>query len=430
MRSTAKSFDDIRRAIADHPVVDCHEHMTSREKSTDLLRFLSTSYVNSDLASAVGMPTVERIADEKLPVQERWPDFERAFRAARFTSYGNSVRRAMVKLFGSDEITLDRVPEWQKMIPDYSDEKVFESIIAESHVVARVTDNWPPIREIVDGTFRPLPNQYMAIPLPEFHGMKNRLDFGSAEAATRQTVTSLDEYLAMCFSVFTAWKDAGAVCFKDQSAYGRQIAYEMPPRADAERIFNRILADPRYSAEYDPYASPLSDYLMHAFIRMAREMELPVQVHTGHMAGHRNDVAKTNAAGLRSLLEVHRDVRFDLFHANWPYAGDLLFLAKNYANVSIDMCWAYAIDPIYCKDLLKRIVVTVPYTKVHGYGTDVGGSHPHMVWAYSEEARDIIAAALSELVAEEYISVDDSLEIASAWLYGNARRFFGLPIPE
>ena len=30
----------------------------------------------------------------------------------------------------------------------------------------------------------------------------------------------------------------------------------------------------------------------------------------------------------------------------------------------------------------------------------------------------------------KYLNVDQALEIARAWLHGNARRFFGLPIPE
>jgi hypothetical protein len=32
------------------------------------------------------------------------------------------------------------------------------------------------------------------------------------------------------------------------------------------------------------------------------------------------------------LLDLHRDVRFDLFHANWPFDDELMFLVKNYAN--------------------------------------------------------------------------------------------------
>jgi len=46
------------------------------------------------------------------------------------------------------------------------------------------------------------------------------------------------------------------------------------------------------------------------------------------MAGIRNDIAKTNAVHLTPVLELHRDVRFDLFHGNWPYMGEYLYLAR------------------------------------------------------------------------------------------------------
>ncbi|MFW6262219.1 MAG: amidohydrolase family protein, partial [Spirochaetota bacterium] len=239
----------------------------------------------------------------------------------------------------------------------------------------------------------------------------------------------LDEYVGLCRELAVRWRSCGAVCMKDQSAYTRSIAYRMPTTADAEREFNAMLEDPRSAVAYDATGGALSDYLMHAFMRIAREMDLPVQLHTGHMAGTWNDVAKANAANLRTLLEVHRDVRFDLFHANWPYAGDLLFLAKNYPNVSIDFCWAHQVDPVYSQRMLVQSVASVPYTKIHGFGSDVGGDLPHLTWAYAKLARDGIASALAELVDGGYLGPDDARELAVAWLYENPRAFFRLDLP-
>ena len=139
--------------------------------------------------------------------------------------------------------------------------------------------------------------------------------------------------------------------FKDQSAYNRSLEYGNPNRAKAEEVFNWFMSDPRRVANYPDQSKPLDDFLFHQFLRMARDMDLPVQIHTGHMAGIRNDIAKTNAVGLTSVLELHRDVRFDLFHANWPYSGEILFLAKNYPTVAIDFCWANIIDPVYSRNM-------------------------------------------------------------------------------
>ena len=125
-------------------------------------------------------------------------------------------------------------------------------------------------------------------------------------------------------------------------------------------------------------------------------------------------------------MELHRDVQFDLFHANWPYSGDILFLAKAYPNVAINFCWAYIIDPIYCRNMLMQAVSSVPHGKIHGFGSDVGGDQPDKAWAHCKLAVETIAAALADLVEIDYIGVDDAKAIAADWLFGNPNRFFKL----
>ena len=149
-------------------------------------------------------------------------------------------------------------------------------------------------------------------------------------------------------------------------------------------------------------------------MRMARDLDLPVQIHTGHMAGIRNDIVKTNAIGLTRLIELHRDVRFDLFHANWPYSGELLYLGKNYPNVALDFCWANIIDPMYCQDLFKQASACVPHGKIHGYGSDYRRLRRTSAWAHAQIARDNIAIALSDLVEMEYLGLDEAKEVARA----------------
>jgi len=145
------------------------------------------------------------------------------------------------------------------------------------------------------------------------------------------------------------------------------------------------------------------------------------------MANLRNEISKTNAVLLTKVIDLHREVRFDLFHANWPYSGELLFLAKNYPNVTIDFCWANIIDPIYCQNMFKQILSTVPHGKIHGYGSDFGGCADR-AWAHASIARDNISIALSEMVETEYISYDDATQIAYDWLYGNAKEYYRLKL--
>ena len=245
-------------------------------------------------------------------------------------------------------------------------------------------------------------------------------------APLHKNITSLDEYLGACREIFTRLKAAGAVAFKDQSAYTRPLDYGNPTRAQAEAAFNWFMEDPRRKLSYPDGNRPLGDFLFHEFMRMARDLDLPVQIHTGHMAGIRNSLPKTNAALLTPLIELHRDTRFDLFHANWPYDGDLLFLAKNYPNVAIDFCWANMVDPLYSQDLFRRAISSVPHGKVHGYGSDLNGGTMIQAWAHADLARDNIAIALADLVEMEYLDLDEARQIAADWLFNNPNQFFNL----
>jgi predicted TIM-barrel fold metal-dependent hydrolase len=138
---------------------------------------------------------------------------------------------------------------------------------------------------------------------------------------------------------------------------------------------------------------------------MARELELPVQIHTGHMAGLYGDVTHANAIKLAPLLMLHRDVRFDLFHANWPYSGELLYLGKAYPNVALNFCWTNVIDPVYCQDLFRQALASVPHSKIHAFGSDFGGfgfepggGYADRAWAHAQMARENVAIALSDRV--------------------------------
>ena len=426
MQSISSHFGEIRAAISEIPVVDCHDHIARREKIADIYELIVTHYVGNDFCTVIGESGLAFVTDPTHSISERYELFARAWDACRFTSYCGATRRALAKLFGDDEPTLENLEQWSDQIPDFSQPEIFDQFVSEAEIVASISDNWPEPVEVWNGTWSCLPWQQLAIALPPFHDITSRDDITRLERPANRTVTSLAEYESLCGDYFERWIAMGAVAMKDQSAYTRSLAYTMPARADAERAFNRLMADNRYRAEYDPHDNVLSDYLFHSFIRMARDLKLPVQLHTGHMAGPRNDVSRSNAILLAPVLELHRDVNFDLFHGNWPYAGDLLFLAKNFQNVALDMCWAPAVDPIYTKDLLRRALVTAPRTKVHAFGSDVPGTAPQMVWAYSELMRDVVAAALGESIDEGFITASEALETARMWLLDNPSAFFNL----
>ena len=125
------------------------------------------------------------------------------------------------------------------------------------------------------------------------------------------------------------------------------------------------------------------------------------------------------------MLELHHQVQFDLIHGNWPYMGDILFLTKNYPNVVLNLSWLHIIDPLYAKEMLERAVVSVPHSKVHGFGGDYHDL-PEYSAAHLKIAREVIASSLADLVERGWLQEDEALNVAADWLFNNPNRFWKL----
>jgi predicted TIM-barrel fold metal-dependent hydrolase len=426
MRGRSRHFDELREFCEGTPIVDCHDHTGAcGPEYDDPIGVIRGGYCHSDLWSALSDAENAQLANSQLPLEQRWPILAKAWRRAGHTGYALVTRMVLKRFYGIEELTLEALESMAGRLLDLTDEAVFDGLLEEAKIVARLGDVWPDVRKVLDGTLALAPRCRMVISLPSYHNIRSFADVQDRVAPLGRTVATLDEYLAACREIFEASKRFGAVAFKDQSAYSRPIDYGNPTRAEAEAVFNWYMADTARSAAYPDGTRPLDDWLFHRFLRMAAEMDLPVQVHTGHMAGIRNEITKTNAAHLTHTIDLHRDVRFDLFHANWPFGGELMFLAKNYPNVAIDFCWTNIIDPIYCQRLFQQALSCVPHGKVHAFGSDFGG-HADRAWAHAAIARDNIAIALSGMVDMDYLDVDEAKAVARQWLFENPNEFFRL----
>ncbi|MGB9677686.1 MAG: amidohydrolase family protein, partial [Candidatus Ratteibacteria bacterium] len=312
------------------------------------------------------------------------------------------------------------------------DEEKYSEILKKAKIKCRLvnilyshTSITPSLKNFLEGKYKLPEYDRMLIPLIMFHlPVRNRLEVENIGSILNKEVNTLDKFLDICREIFIKMKEKGAVGMKDQSAYERIIYFDNPTKFEAEKLFNFIMKDPRNSLGW-PEVKPLDDYLFHRFLEMAEELDLPVQIHTGHMAGIRNDVSKSNAIFLREVLELHKNVNFDLFHGNWPYMGEILFLAKNYPNVFLDFCWLYIIDPYYSFNFLTDALMTVPHSKIHGFGGDYGDC-PEYILAHLEIAKDIISKSLTKLIEFKWININEAKKIAADILFNNPNEFFKL----
>ncbi|MBN1933683.1 MAG: amidohydrolase family protein [Anaerolineae bacterium] len=427
-------FDRLDECIQRIPVIDCHEHMQGPDALTpykEPIAALIRGYVFSDLQSAAfGVPDRElaRLQDHEVPTDEKWPLFERLWRATEHTAYAQVTKWVLKTVYGEREMTRDALERVAAQLAGRDEDAYFRTF-DEAGIKAMIVDvlGWldAGFKVFLDGE-KTFPDRWkLMISLPGMHPTNLTAEtiayYGSL---VDRHITSLDEYLEAIYAIFERCIERGAIGIKDQSAYNRTLSYDLVPQADAERLFNRALGDPRNSLGW-PEGKPLNDFMFHQFMRFARDLNLTVQLHTGHMAGIRNRVDKTNAAYLTSVLEVHQQVRFDLFHGNWPYMGDLLFLGKNYPNVALDLCWLHIIDPDYAVELLQRATLTMPHSKIHGFGGDYGDV-PEFAAGHLSIARRNIAVALTHLVEGGWIDETQALTLAADWLFNNPNRFFNL----
>ena len=432
----AQCFDDLRATLDTMPVIDTHDHSTRLgPKYDDPVQVIVGEYLLTDLSSATSDETTRILLDRAVPLEERWPVLEQAWSRAAHTGFAQITRRVLQRFYDEDEVTLAALLRMQDRLLDLENEETFDDILEQANIVVRLADVWPDVLQVLNGSYQLTPHARLVIPLPGYHQVRSFMEIQARAAPLNRSISTLDEYVDACWEIFQGFKEFGAVAFKDQSAYFRTLDYSNPTKDEAERVFNRLMADGLRSAGYPDELKPLDDYLFHAFMRMARDLDLPVQLHTGHLAGLYGDIRKANAAQMADLFLLHRDVRFDLFHANWPYGGELLFLAKAFPNVVMNFCWAHAIDPIYCQALMREAVSAVPHAKVHAFGADYGGfglppggGYVDRAWAHLQLALDNMAIALSDLVEMNYLSFVQAESIARAWLYENPKEFYRLDV--
>ena len=434
MKGKGRSFEELISYCCTLPVIDCHDHSTKLgPEYTDPIQVVIGEYFLTDLASATSEETAHALLNNAVPWRERWPLLEQAWSLANHTGFAQVTRRVLSKFYGEEKVTFAALERIEEKLLNLADFDTFNNILEEAKIILRLLDVWPDTKKVLNGSYQLTPRGRLVIPLPAYHRIQSYQSVMELTAPVAATVSTLDEYLDACLMIFKGYKAYGAVAFKDQSGYFRALNYGNPSRAEAEKIFNWFMADPIRTASYPEGTAPLDDFLFHSFMRMARDLDLPVQIHTGHLAGLYGDVRNANAIHLTPLLILHRDVKFDLFHANWPFSGEFLFLGKAYDNVALNFCWANIIDPYYCQDLFRQSLSSVPHGKIHAYGSDFGGfgytpggGYVDRAWAHLQIARENIAIALSDMVEIGYIGLAEAKEVAKAWLFDNPDRFYRL----
>ncbi len=428
-KSNNDSYQEIRSYLDQVPVIESHEHYTGIvEPIDDILSFIINNYYASDMQSAAfGMEkeflSLQSGKSSDSSFEKRFELFKKIYKKSNKTAYARGMQIGIKECWGVENLEDPASLKELENKFQSRDQLFYENTMKKYGIKAKIIDIFDIIPFVEEKIKEYSKFCRFAFPLPSFHEIHQKNDIFRLSQYLGRTIVCLDDYLESFEKLFKKSLDFGIVCIKDQTAYRRTLSYLNPTKAEAEKAFNDIIYSPR-DVFGDDRVQVLDDWLFHYFMRIAAKYDIPVQLHTGHMAGIRNELKKTNAINLTPVLELHQDVRFDLFHGNWPYMGEYLFLGKNYPNVWLNLCWVQMIDPIYSVELMKRAIMTVPHAKVFAFGGDTF----HIEWAvgYLVMARDNVACALSELIESGWLNMAEAKEIAADWFFNNPNEFFNL----
>ena len=426
----AGSFEaDLAAEIDRIPLVNTHEHIIPEQERTstqvDFFTLAGHYAINDVISAGLSGDDLKLVRDPDAPMGRRWQAFERHWRNARFTGYGEALRIAIRDIYSVDEISGETLATINDRIAESNKPGLYAEILERRANIAYsvLDDYWNAAPVSPDARFFALARKFDRYVAPQSAKALQAL-----EALTDVSIASLSDLKQAMERSFEQSLEAGMACVKSTLAYSREIHYEEVSASDAARDLEDLLRDARALPEgfrtraARPYR-PLEDHMFHHLIGLANESNVPVQIHTGLHAGNGNYVQNSNPTHLTNLFFLFPQVRFDLFHLSYPYTGELAVLAKTFPNVHADFCWAHIVSPGAARRALHELLEMVPANKLFGFGGDY--RYPELSYAHAKMARRNITKVLAEKTAAGFCSQDEARELARLILHDAPNALFG-----
>lgn len=421
--------DAIRERLDATRFIDTHEHLveeSTRRRGAGAHRLqpctdaalLFSHYAKDDLWVA-GMTEAERdlvFAAEADP-RDKWRALAPSYQRASATGYIRAVDETLARLFGVEHLDAESFVRVSDLMRHRARPGYYREVIAAAGVeVCQVNSLETFFCETADPAL--LQQDLSLVPF------STGLDRAAVDGMSRRSgiaVHSLDDWHAIIEWAFATYGPR-ADAVKSQAAYQRRLNYEPVSSDDARPIFARFLAGEELAAA-DRKA--LEDHLMRRCLDGAAAARLPVKLHCGYYAGSDRmplERVRQNAGDLCPLFADYPNVSFILMHIGYPYQDEYIALAKHYRNVSIDLCWAWIINPLATTRFVKEFVLAAPINKLLTFGGDYGVVEP--IVGHAAIARQGLAQALDELVADDWLTERAAFDAIDPLMHRNARALF------
>ncbi len=420
--------ETIRQTVEQTPFIDTHEHLVEEERRTnwqphpllpcDDWALLLSHYLDSDMRVA-GMSADEfqRLMEPGAAPQAKWRILAPFWPAVKHTGYGQAVRIAIRKLYGIEELSGETVAAVDEAYRATVKPGFYRTVLRDRGGIEACQVN------SLEGPFAETRQPDLLLQdLSIIHFSPYTAgDLGKLGEPFGLPLRDVDDY----HRVIDAWFEKYgpyAVAVKSQAAYWRGLDYDDVPAEDAALILRKALdGDPLTDAE----RKALDDHAFWHAVRKATEYGLPVKLHTGYYAGCDSMPLGRLAANPAQACELCRrspDTRFVFMHIGYPFQDQMIALAKQWTNATIDMCWAWIMNPSACERFVRDFLMTAPASKLLTFGGDYIPVEP--VVGHAALARRGLARALARLVEEGWLAGEEAVALVEPLMRGNARRLF------
>jgi hypothetical protein len=423
------NYDKIKNYLNTMEIVDTHEHLQIPSDSNSFCIFNTVSYFTSDIYSA-GSPSFYDPEIKKFDVDSLWDKFGKYYNYSRATSYHEQFMNTLRILYGYDKPYLEKADVrnlYERMMSNrYRHyDKWFDDVYKKAHFRTMLNDQyWNHFNTDIDTAHFSLVFNISSCVLLVNEAAENKkitsdkhlLKLMGKDAIA---IENLDDYVNLVDSVLKIFKSKGAVTLKNVLAYSRSIDFEDIDYATASKIFSKTGPSDKLEQKH------LQDFMFHHIIGQAIKLDLPIQIHTGYLAGNSGWLDNGQPMKLLNLFIKYPNAKFILFHGGYPWTGDYVALGKQFPNVYLDLVWLPQISKTEAIHTLHEMLDAMPYNKIMWGGDvllidDAVGS--------LELAKEVVAIVLAERVDKGWMTEDIAMDVARSIFRENAIELFRLRI--
>jgi uncharacterized protein len=419
-----KVNDLIEEKVFRTPFIDTHEHLIDEYERLNCIdpiipcddwTLLLNLYFSFDLVSTgISKEDIDNLFSKLVTPIDKWEILKVYWPYLKNTASGLVFRNTIKILYDIDEISNNNILELQNKYEQTRKKGFYKHIIQDLANIKYCHVNYP-IRACRKSESPNLLFQDICL-----NGLIQVLQnpYSVPENFKINTLSDWHFLIDWWFSEYSQF--AGGV--KIGNAYFRRLDFERVEANEVENIFTKKIK----SQTISPYENrKLQDHLFWYSVDKATEYGLPIKMHTGQW-GMNNVMnmqwVKDNPSDCASLCRQAPNAKFVFFHICYPHYEEMISLAKSYTNAYIDMCWSWSINPLAAKDFLKKYILTVPNNKIFTFGGDE--KIVENIIGHALIARKGIVQVLSELVSDDWITLNDALDLVDILMFKNAEELF------